>query len=77
MPAPPAVVTQLLHAVETDPTRRLTDKDLVGMGIDPSTARRRFRVSYGMTFQAYQRARRGHLRFFRRFQRIDERKGPA
>ena len=58
VPAPPAVVTQLLHAVETDPTRRLTDKDLVGMGIDPSTARRRFRVSYGMTFQAYQRARR-------------------
>jgi AraC family transcriptional regulator of adaptative response/methylated-DNA-[protein]-cysteine methyltransferase len=58
VPEPPAVVTQLLHAVETDPTRRLTDKDLVGMGIDPSTARRRFRVSYGMTFQAYQRARR-------------------
>jgi AraC family transcriptional regulator of adaptative response/methylated-DNA-[protein]-cysteine methyltransferase len=58
VPAPPAVVTQLLRAVETDPTRRLTDKDLAGMGIDPSTARRRFRVSYGMTFQAYQRARR-------------------
>ena len=28
------------------------------MGIDPSTARRRFRAYYGLTFQAYQRARR-------------------
>jgi AraC family transcriptional regulator of adaptative response/methylated-DNA-[protein]-cysteine methyltransferase len=58
VPAPPAVVTQLLRAVETDPTVRLTDKDLTAMGIDPSTARRSFRAYYGLTFQAYQRARR-------------------
>jgi AraC family transcriptional regulator of adaptative response/methylated-DNA-[protein]-cysteine methyltransferase len=55
---PPAVVAQLLRAVESAPTVRLTDKDLAGMGIDPSTARRRFRAYYGLTFQAYQRARR-------------------
>ncbi|MFA5057911.1 MAG: trifunctional transcriptional activator/DNA repair protein Ada/methylated-DNA--[protein]-cysteine S-methyltransferase [Opitutaceae bacterium] len=55
---PPPVVTQLLRAVEADPAGRLADKDLAAMGIDPSTARRRFRAYYGLTFQAYQRARR-------------------
>jgi len=55
---PPPVVAKLLRAVEADPTLRLTDKELVAMGIDPSTARRRFRAYYGQTFQAYQRARR-------------------
>jgi len=58
VPAPPAVVTQLLQAVESSPAVRLTDKDLAAMGIDPSTARRRFRAYHGLTFQAYQRARR-------------------
>lgn len=54
----PAVAKQLMQAVETDPGRRLADKDLVAMGIDPSTARRQFRACYGLTFQAFQRARR-------------------
>jgi AraC family transcriptional regulator of adaptative response/methylated-DNA-[protein]-cysteine methyltransferase len=58
VPPPPPVVTQLLRAVETDPTHRLGDKDLAALGVDPSTARRRFRSYYGLTFQAYQRARR-------------------
>jgi AraC family transcriptional regulator of adaptative response/methylated-DNA-[protein]-cysteine methyltransferase len=44
--------------VEASPCLRLTDKDLTTLGIDPSTARRRFRAYYGLTFQAYQRARR-------------------
>jgi AraC family transcriptional regulator of adaptative response/methylated-DNA-[protein]-cysteine methyltransferase len=48
----------LLRAAETNHSTRLTDKDLVDMGIDPSTARRQFRACYGLTFQAYQRARR-------------------
>jgi len=56
--APPSVVKKLLHAVDARPAARLTDKDLAGLGIDPSTARRRFRAYYGLTFQAYQRARR-------------------
>ncbi|HUJ44045.1 MAG TPA: methylated-DNA--[protein]-cysteine S-methyltransferase [Opitutaceae bacterium] len=55
---PPPVVARLLRLVEADPTIRLTDKELIGLGIDPSTARRRFRSYYGLTFQAYQRARR-------------------
>ncbi len=58
VPAPPPVVTRLLRAVDADPSIRLGDKNLAAMGIDPSTARRRFRAYYGLTFQAYQRARR-------------------
>lgn len=58
VPPPPPVVKQLLRAVEASPGARLTDKDLQAMGIDPSTARRRFRSCYGLTFQAFQRARR-------------------
>ncbi len=58
VPAPPAVVVQLLQAVEANPATRLTDKDLAGLDLDPSTARRQFRARYGLTFQAYQRARR-------------------
>jgi AraC family transcriptional regulator of adaptative response/methylated-DNA-[protein]-cysteine methyltransferase len=55
---PPAAVHRLLAAVERHPEGRIADKELLAMGLDPSTARRRFRAHYGMTFQAYQRARR-------------------
>jgi AraC family transcriptional regulator of adaptative response/methylated-DNA-[protein]-cysteine methyltransferase len=55
---PPPLVGRLRAAVERDPTGRLTEKDLANLGIDPSTARRQFRRYYGMTFQAYARARR-------------------
>ena len=58
VPPPPAVVAQLLQAVESEPTRRFTEKELVGMGVEPSTARRQFRAYCGLTFQGYQRARR-------------------
>jgi AraC family transcriptional regulator of adaptative response/methylated-DNA-[protein]-cysteine methyltransferase len=58
VPPPPAIVTRLLRAVEAAPAARLADKDLAALGVDPSTARRRFRAYYGLTFQAYQRARR-------------------
>jgi len=37
---------------------RVTDGDLRAMGIDPARARRYFLKEHGMTFQAYQRARR-------------------
>ena len=58
VPAPPAVVEQLRRAVETSADGRLADKELAALGVDPSTARRRFRAYYGLTFQAYQRAMR-------------------
>src|SRR3954471_22905967 len=56
-PVPP-LVERVRRAVEAAADGRVTDKDLVAMGIEPSTARRQFRAYHGMTFHAYQRARR-------------------
>lgn len=55
---PPGLVHRLLDTIERTQTRRITDKDLAAMGIDPSTARRQFKKHTGMTFLAYHRARR-------------------
>ena len=55
---PSELVERLRRAVEDAPTGKLTDGDLQGMGIDPSTARRHFQRHFGMTFHAYHRARR-------------------
>ena len=54
----PDLVKRLLEVVEQSPTRKVTGTDLRAIGIDPSTARRQFQRYYGMTFQAYHRARR-------------------
>jgi AraC family transcriptional regulator of adaptative response/methylated-DNA-[protein]-cysteine methyltransferase len=56
-PVPP-LVERLRRAAEAAPDGRVTDKDLVAMDIEPSTARRQFKRYHGMTFHAYQRARR-------------------
>ena len=71
---PPKLVERLRTEVERAPGGRLTDKELAGMAIDPSTARRQFKRHYGMTFQAYHRARRMGLalREVRRGGRVDE-----
>jgi AraC family transcriptional regulator of adaptative response/methylated-DNA-[protein]-cysteine methyltransferase len=71
---PPKLVERLRAEVERAPGGRLTDKELAGMEIDPSTARRQFKRHYGMTFQAYHRARRMGLalREVRRGGRVDE-----
>jgi AraC family transcriptional regulator, regulatory protein of adaptative response / methylated-DNA-[protein]-cysteine methyltransferase len=55
---PPEAVEALMRRIEADPARRITDRDLARLRIDPSTARRSFKKHCGMTFQAYQRARR-------------------
>lgn len=55
---PPELIERLRAEVEKAPDGRLTDKELAGLAIDPSTARRQFKRHYGMTFQAYHRARR-------------------
>jgi AraC family transcriptional regulator of adaptative response/methylated-DNA-[protein]-cysteine methyltransferase len=55
---PPPLVEKLRAEVERSPGGRLTDKELSALSIDPSTARRQFKRHYGMTFQAYHRARR-------------------
>jgi len=56
-PVPP-LVEKLRRAVEESAEGRVSDKDLVSMGVEPSTARRQFKAYHGMTFHAYQRARR-------------------
>jgi AraC family transcriptional regulator of adaptative response/methylated-DNA-[protein]-cysteine methyltransferase len=54
----PELIERLRAEVERAPGGRLTDKELAELSIDPSTARRQFKRHYGMTFQAYHRARR-------------------
>ncbi|MEO7950382.1 MAG: trifunctional transcriptional activator/DNA repair protein Ada/methylated-DNA--[protein]-cysteine S-methyltransferase [Spartobacteria bacterium] len=70
---PPKLVERLRAEVERAPGGRLTDKELSEMKIDPSTARRQFQRHYGMTFQAYHRARRMGLalREVRKGSRVD------
>lgn len=58
VPNPPPLVEKLRAAVEHAPDGRLTSNELAALGVDPSTARRQFKRCHGMTFQAYQRARR-------------------
>lgn len=54
----PALVEELRQRIEDCPPRRLRDQDLRDLGIEPTTARRQFKRYFGMTFHAYQRARR-------------------
>ena len=54
----PALVEELLKQVEQRPSEPLRDRELAEMSIEPSTARRQFQRYFGMSFQAYQRARR-------------------
>ncbi len=55
---PPELVEGLMNLIEKSPGSRLRERDLLSMRIDPSTARRQFQRYCGMTFAAYQRARR-------------------
>ncbi len=54
----PAWAQELLAQVEREPATRITEGDLTKRGVDPATVRRYFHRQYGMTFQAYARARR-------------------
>lgn len=56
--APPGWVQRLLERVDDAPDRRLRERDLRKMGIEPARARRYFRQHYGMSFHAYQRGHR-------------------
>ncbi|MDX6527428.1 MAG: AraC family transcriptional regulator, partial [Gaiellales bacterium] len=73
---PPKLIERLRSEVERAPGGRITDKELAALSIDPSTARRQFKRHYGMTFQAYHRARRMGLalREVRKGGRVDEAK---
>jgi AraC family transcriptional regulator of adaptative response/methylated-DNA-[protein]-cysteine methyltransferase len=72
----PKLIERLRAEVEKAPGGRLTDKELSALSIDPSTARRQFLRHYGMTFQAYHRARRMGLalREVRKGSRVSEAK---
>jgi AraC family transcriptional regulator of adaptative response/methylated-DNA-[protein]-cysteine methyltransferase len=54
----PAWAAGLLERVESDPSIRIKEADLREAGIEPAKARRFFLNKFGMTFQAYCRARR-------------------
>jgi AraC family transcriptional regulator, regulatory protein of adaptative response / methylated-DNA-[protein]-cysteine methyltransferase len=54
----PDWATSLIAQVEAAPSVRITDSDLRKLDVDPATVRRHFIRQYGMTFQAYMRARR-------------------
>jgi AraC family transcriptional regulator of adaptative response/methylated-DNA-[protein]-cysteine methyltransferase len=56
--ADPEWALDLVSRVEAAPERRIRDADLMAEGLDPATVRRRFQARYGLSFQAYQRARR-------------------
>ncbi len=56
--ADPEWLPDLVARVEADPRSRIRDEDLKAEGLDPATVRRRFQARFGLTFQAYQRARR-------------------
>jgi AraC family transcriptional regulator of adaptative response/methylated-DNA-[protein]-cysteine methyltransferase len=54
----PEWLQPVLAKVDGAPLRRWTDADLRGSGVDPTRVRRWFQAHHGMTFHAYQRARR-------------------
>ncbi len=55
---PPEWVERLLAAVDDSPTPRLRAPELRALGITPERARRYFKRHYGLSFDAYCRARR-------------------
>src|SRR3954462_3521158 len=54
--AAPNWLDPLLAEIRTHPELRMRDHDLRVRGLDPVQVRRTFKRSFGMTFQAYQRA---------------------
>jgi AraC family transcriptional regulator of adaptative response/methylated-DNA-[protein]-cysteine methyltransferase len=56
--ATPGWLSGLIRKLETDPSRRWTDRDLRELGLQPERVRRWFQRHHGMTFHAYSRARR-------------------
>lgn len=55
---PPSWLEPILDEIEQDPSKRIRDADLRERGLAPETVRRWFQREHGMTFHAYQRARR-------------------
>jgi AraC family transcriptional regulator of adaptative response/methylated-DNA-[protein]-cysteine methyltransferase len=64
----PAWVTRLLERIDKRPDARIKESDLRAMDLEPARVRRYFAARYGLTFQAYCRARR----LSRAFERIKD-----
>jgi AraC family transcriptional regulator, regulatory protein of adaptative response / methylated-DNA-[protein]-cysteine methyltransferase len=58
VPGDPNWLAPLLNEITSDPGVRLRDEDLRARGLDAVQVRRTFKRRFGMTFQAYLRARR-------------------
>jgi len=56
--ATPNWMRGLLERIEREPESRIREQELRRLGVDPGRARRHFLRHFGMTFQAYARARR-------------------
>lgn len=54
----PSWLAKLMTRLDADPGERIRESDLTKMGLDPARVRRYFASRYGLTFQAYCRARR-------------------
>ena len=54
----PEWVRPLLERIEQEPQARVRESDLRGLGLEPARVRRYFTTKFGLTFQAYCRARR-------------------
>lgn len=54
----PSWLDALMARIDAEPTARIREADLRTMGLDPARVRRYFASRYGLTFQAYCRARR-------------------
>ena len=51
----PDFIQKLIDRVTSEPSKKITDYDLVKMNIEPSKVRRWFKANHGLTFQGYQR----------------------
>src|SRR5688500_14206298 len=72
--AHPSWVTELLDRLEREPERRIRDRDLRAVGVEPERARRYFQQRYAMTFHAFARGYRLRRAFeqLRRGANLDE-----
>ncbi len=63
----PVYIQKLLDQVTANPSKKITDYDLVKMKIEPNKVRRWFKTNHGLSFQGYQRMLRinGALRLMK------------
>ncbi len=53
--ATPDYIQKLIDTITANPSKKITDYDLVGMNIEPNKVRRWFKTNHGLSFQGYQR----------------------